>query len=219
MDHDEKLTRLADDLEQVKSAIARSATVLREVAGPFHYRWLVGYLGIAVVAFCLLFHFVPRAYGGFAATPAWVRTLLVVGAIAAALAGSVVKLLTVGRLAQSVDRRLTFLSFFRRYYAPMIAHLYPPLILITVGVCAWLVATGRPSAIVGTLGLFGGLMLNLMGANLRQAEYLAFGYWMLSAGAASFFVPALPAVLWVAIVFGAGSLVFSAATMLPGRRR
>ncbi len=131
MDRDEKLSRLADDLEQVKSAITRSATVLREVAGPWHYRWMVGYLGVAVVAFSLLFHFVPRAYGGFAATPAWARALLVVGAIAATLAGSVVKLLTVGRLAQSVDRRLTFLSFFRRYYAPLVAHLYPPLILIT----------------------------------------------------------------------------------------
>jgi hypothetical protein len=180
---------------------------------------MVGYLGVAVVAFSLLFHLVPRAYGGFTATPAWVRALLVVGAIAAALAGSVVKLFTVGRLAQSVDRRLNFLSFFRRYYAPLVAHLYPPLILITAGVCAWLAATGRPSAIVGTLGLFGGLMLNFLGANLRQAEYLAFGYWMLLAGAASLFVPGLPAALWVAIVFGAGSLAFMAATMLLGRRR
>ncbi len=135
------------------------------------------------------------------------------------IAGGIVKTLTIRRAARSVDRRLTVLAFFTRYYGPMVTHLYPPLILILIGVCAWLLATGRGFSIVGTIGLFSGILLNLLAAAFRQNEYLAFGYWLLLTGAASFFVPGLSAALWFAIVFGVGCLVFSAAATVMARRR
>lgn len=197
MDRDEMLSRLADDLEHMKSAVRRSASVLREVAGPSHYKGLLWYLGSAIVALCLLF----------------------AGAVVVALSASAFKLLTVGRVARAVDRRLTALSFFRQYYAPVIVHLYPPLILIAAGVTAWLAATDRGFFTVGTVGLFSGVMLNLLGVNLHQDEYLVFGYWMLLTGAASLFVPGLPAALWAAIVFGGGCFAFAAAVTVLGRRR
>jgi hypothetical protein len=219
MDRDDQLTRLAEDLEQVRSAVSRSSTVLREVMGPTHYRGLLLYAGSASIVLCLAFHFVPLAYGGFAAAPAWLRAVLVVATVAAVLGGGVAKMLTMGRAARLVDRRLTVISFFRRYYGPMIVHLYPPLILMLLGVCAWLLATGRGFYIVGTIGLFSGILMNLLGAALRQHEYLVFGYWLLLAGAASFFVPGLSAALWFAVVFGLGCLVFSAAAAVMARRR
>ncbi len=219
MDRDEQLARLAEDLEQVRSAVNRSATVMREVMGPSHYRGLLLYAGFATLALCLAFHFVPLAFGGFAATPEWLRATLVSAAVAAVIVGGIVKTLTIRRAARSVDRRLTVLAFFTRYYGPMVAHLYPPLILILIGVCAWLLVTDRGFYVVGTIGLFSGILLNLLAAAFRQNEYLAFGYWLLVAGAASFFVPGLSPALWFAIVFGAGCLVFSAASALAARRR
>lgn len=219
MDRDDQLARLAEDLEQVRSAVNRSATVMREVMGPSHYRGLLLYAGFATLALCLVFHFVPLAYGGFAATPEWLRAVLVGIAIAAVFCGGIVKMLSIGRAARSVDRRLTVLAFFRRYYGPMVTHLYPPLILILIGVCAWLFATGRGFYVVGTIGLFSGILMNLLAAAFRQNEYLAFGYWLLLAGAASFFVPGLSAALWFAIVFGVGCLVFSSAATVMARRR
>ena len=100
MDRDEKLARLADDLEQVKSAISRSATVMREVMGPSHYRGLLRYAGIATLALCLAFHFIPLSYGGFAATPEWLRAVLIGATVTAVLGGGVVKMLSVGRAAR-----------------------------------------------------------------------------------------------------------------------
>ncbi len=216
---EEMISRLADDLELVKSAVSRSSTVLREVAGPSRYRGLLWYIGGATIVLGLLFHFVPAAYGGFASTPAWVQVVLFVGAIAVALSAALVKLVTVGRAARAVDPRLGVLSFFRQHYAPVIVHLYPPLILITAGVCAWLASTGRGAAVVGTLGLFSGLMLNLLGVNMRQHEYLVFGYWTMLGGAASLFVHSLSPALWVAIVFGGGCLVCAGAATAADRRR
>jgi hypothetical protein len=219
MDREDQLARLAEDLEQVRSAVNRSATVMREVMGPSHYRGLLLYAGFATLALCLAFHLVPLAYGGFAAAPAWLRTVLVVATVAAVLGGGVAKMLTVGRAARAVDRRLTVLAFFRRYYGPMVVHLYPPLVLTLLGVCAWLLATGRGFYVVGTIGLFSGVLMNLLGAAFRQGEYLVFGYWLLLAGAASFFVPGLTAALWFAVIFGLGCLVFSAAATVMARRR
>jgi hypothetical protein len=86
-------------------------------------------------------------------------------------------------------------------------------------VCAWLLATGRGFYIVGTIGLFSGILMNLLAAAFRQSEYLAFGYWLLLAATASFFVPGLSAALWFAIVFGVGCLVFSTAAAAMARRR
>jgi hypothetical protein len=219
MDRDEKIAQLAEDLEQVRSAVNRNATVLREVMGPMHYRGLLLYSGIASIALCLAFHLVARAYGGFAPAPSWMRAVLVIATAAAVIGGGVAKMLTVDRAARSADRRLSVASFFRRYYGPMIVHLYPPLILMLLGVCAWLFATGRGFYVVGTLGLFSGILMNLLAAAFRQNEYLVFGYWALLAGAASFFVPGLSAALWFAIVFGLGCLAFSTAATLLARRR
>lgn len=148
MDRDDRLSRLADDLELVRSAVNRNSTVLREVMGPMHYRGLLAYAGAACIALCLAFHFVPRPYGGFAASPAWVRAMLVGATIAAVIGGGAAKLLSLRKAARSVDERLTVLTFFRRYYGPMVAHLYPPLILTLLGVAAWLLATGGASFFV-----------------------------------------------------------------------
>lgn len=219
MDRDERLSRLADDLELVRSAVNRNSTVLREVMGPMHYRGLIAYSGAACLALCLAFHFVPRLYGGFAASPMWVRALLVGAAIAAVIGGGAAKLLSLRKAARSVDARLTVLAFMRRYYGPMVVHLYPPLILMLLGVAAWLLATGRGFYVVGTIGLFSGIMLNLLGAAFRQHEYLVFGYWLLATGGASFFVPGLSAALWFGIVFGLGCLVFVAAATVTAQRR
>jgi len=219
MDREDRIARLAEDLEQVRSAVNRSSTVLREVMGPTHYRGLLLYAGGASIVLCLAFHFVIQAHGGFAPAPAWLRAVLVIATVAALLGGGVAKMLTVGRAARAVDRRLTVLAFFRRYYGPMVVHLYPPLVLTLLGVCAWLLATGRGFYVVGTIGLFSGTLLNLLGAAFRQTEYLVFGYWLLLSGAASFFVPGLTAVLWFAVLFGLGCLVFSAAATVMARRR
>jgi hypothetical protein len=219
MDREEQISRLAEDLEQVRSAVSRSSTVLREVMGPTHYRGLLLYAGSASIALCLAFHAVIHAYGGFGPAPAWLRAVLVIATVAAVLGGGVAKMLTVGKAARSVDRRLTVLAFFRRYYGPMVIHLYPPLVLTLLGVCAWLLATGRGFYVVGTIGLFSGILLNLLGAAFRQTEYLVFGYWLLLAAAASFFVPGLTAALWFAVVFGLGCLVFCAAATMMARRR
>lgn len=219
MDRDRELERLAADLEKVKNAVNRSSLVLREVMGPVHYRGLLLYAGFATIALCLAFHFAPLPWGGFAQSPAWLRSLLVVASAGAVLGGGLAKMLTVGRAARAVDRRLTVLSFFRRYYGPLVIHLYPPMILILLATCAWLLATGRGFSVIGVLGLFSGILLNMLGSVFRQAEYLVFGYWTLLAGAASFFVPGLSPALWVAVIFGMGCLLFSAVATGMARRR
>jgi len=219
MDRDDKLARLAEDLELVRSAVNRSSAVLREVLGPMHYRGLLAYSGSACVVLCLAFHFVPRLYGGFAASPTWVQAVLVGASIAAVVGGGAAKMLPVGRAARSVDRRLTVLAFFRRYYGPMGVHLYPPLILTLLGVSAWLLATGRGFYVVGAIGLFSGILMNLLAAAFRQGEYLAFGYWMLLTATASFFVAGLSAALWFGIIFGFGCLVSAVSITVRARRR
>jgi hypothetical protein len=219
MDRDRQIERLAEDLEQVKSAINRSAIVMREVMGPAHYRLLVLYAGIATLALCLAFHFAPLPWGGFAASPAWLRWLLVAAAVIGLVGGGLVKTLSVSRAARAVDRRLGFFSFFRRYYGFMVVHLYLPLGLILLGVCGWLLATGRASFVAGAMGLFSGILMNLLAVTFRQNEYLVFGYWLLATSAASFFVPGLAPALWFAVIFGLGCLVFWAAAVLVSRRR
>lgn len=219
MERDERLEKLAQDLEQLKSAVSRSAIVMREVMGPWHYRALLVYAGIGATAISLGWHVAIRFHGSFAASPAWLRAVLVVVTALAVAGGGLVKALSVSRAARSVDRRLGFFSFFRRYYGPMVVHLYLPLALILLGASAWLLATGRGVHVVGAIGLFSGILMNLLAATFRQDEYLVFGYWLLVTAAASFLVPGLSPALWFAVIFGLGCLAFAAAGALMARRR
>ncbi len=219
MDRDRQLERLAADLETVKNAVNRSASVLREVMGPVHYRGLLLYAGAATIALCLAFQLAPLPWGSFAASPAWLRSLLVAATAAAVIGGGVVKTLSVSHATHAVDRKLGFFSFFRRYYGSIVVHLYLPLALILVGACAWLLATGRGFFVVGAIGLFAGILMNILGSPFRQRQYLLFGYWLLLTSAASFFVPGLPPALWFAVIFGFGCLgLWTAATLARPQR-
>ncbi len=215
-----RIAKLMRDLEEIKAAVRRNSPILREILTARFYWWLVLTLGVAVVVFSVIMHFLVVGYGSYSAIPASLRATFWIVAAAAGVTLYVFRVRGVLSVIHAIDPRLTFWSFFGDHDIGEFFHLYGPFLLITVTTTIWLARTGNSFYIVGTWALCLGLTCNLIAFATHLLEYYVLGYAYMIAGALSFFIPGVSASLWTGICFGGGSVAYAAVSevMRRGRR-
>lgn len=212
------LGQLLRDLEVIKEATKRNRVVLREVYSPERLRFFMLYFATAVVLVSLLFQYCIDLYGSYAALPPVVRLLLYVVIVVMGLSIAVLKWVSIGRSAKSVDSKLSMWAILRDHMRSFIVHIYLPFFLLTLGCAYFVAATGHGAAIVGILAIFMALVMNYVGITVGLADYLAFGYWLLVTGVLSLLLPAVAAGIWIAICFGGGAYFLLIAAAVRKRR-
>jgi len=211
--HDRKqIARLMRDLDEIKAAVKRNNSLLRELVTSRFYWWLVVLFGFVIAAFSLALQYLVTRHGGYGAIPPSVRTVFWIAAAIAGVATYVFRVTGVLRTVRRLDPRLTIWSLFWDHNLGEFFHVMGPLILIAAGVTVALARLGQPFFIVATWGLAFGVIWNLVGFAVHLVELYVMGYWYIAAAALSCFVPGVSASVWTAICVGGGSLAYVATT-------
>lgn len=204
----EEIAQLIRDLSEIRAAVRRNQSILREMVEGARFELYIVMMGIAVSAVALLFTAVTRSYGAFAEAPPGVRALLF-GLVALTTIGFSfwkwrVMRSSVGSNDGEVGPWKAVASFYRGPFLPYLV----PLLVLTGGVITYLALSGNGSFIVGTTAIASGLLLNDLSSRIRAREYYLFGFWLMAGGAVSFFLRGIAGGVWCAIIYGGACLVF-----------
>jgi len=213
----EEIAQLVRDLTEIKAAVGRNHTILRELVEGKNFELYMFAVGTAVTVIALLFSGVIDRYGSVSAAPAEVRLGLYV-LVAVASVGSVLwKWLVLRRTASRIDRKLVPWSVIGEFYRESLLPSVLPMLLVTAGAIVYLLLTGRSYFVIGTVAIAAGIVLNDLSSRLRTREYYLFGFWLFASGAASLFLTSISGGVWCAISFGGACFAFVAATEISKR--
>jgi hypothetical protein len=214
MGGESRMDQLARDLEYIKAAVERNRPLLREIFSAPNFRSLSLLLGFFVAGLSVAFQVTIGRFGSFAVSPAWARALLLSLVGAGFLGVTVMKAVAVRRSLKRVDARLGYGAVFRELFLASLLHVFVPVLASGIAVVVFLALRGFGHLIVGAVGVLIGVLLNILGANLRTASYFAAGYWAMGTGAMSLFLGAIPGALWSALCFGGTCFAFALAAAL-----
>ncbi len=208
-----QIARLLRDLDEIKVAVKRNRTVLRELVVTPIFRWLIPGFGAAVLVLAALFQYLIGLYGSYAAIPTPVLGAIWTCSAAALAAFSAAKIIGISLAIKKIDPELSRWKLFTTQYAG-VAHISVPLLVITVGASIHFARAGQALPIVGICGIYYGIIANALASAVSMSEYLVYGYWLMASASACFFFPGIPATVWAVIVFTGGSAAFAVSTAI-----
>lgn len=213
----DNINQLVKDLEFIKAAVKRNHPVFQQWAAATPMKLLMAYYGTGTIIVALLFQFSIGQYGSFTAIPGTVKVLLFAFLAVIGISATFLKWATMNRSARRIDRGLGMWSLLWKYYMYRGIHVYAPLTVLTFGLIVYFAFHGPSRLIIGVVGLYVGVLMNIFAIAVSLFEYYVFGYWMLAAGVLSFLLPGVAGGIWIA-VYGAGCFAFIAATAVRAGR-
>jgi hypothetical protein len=215
---EERLERLARDIDELKAAVKKNDPLLREILTQKGWILLALGGGLGVSLFALPAHFLSAAYGGFDAIPAPARAALWAALALACVGGGTWKLLLISRRIVEVDRKSSLGDVMESFFGVGSIHVTAGMLVAITAAIAFSSWSGSPWHALPAIGIALGLWMNSVGAQTRVREYLAAGWWSIVSGCAGlFFVPKAP-FLWIFIIFAGMFFAFGVSIALSPRR-
>jgi hypothetical protein len=218
----EELEALRRDIADLRRAVRKANPFLRAVVQLRSYAILSIPLGILVLVFCLVSHFLVQSYASLAAVPAAWKTAFWIAVTIMLVGGSALKWIVLSRRAAQIEKGATFVTAVKAMYGGGgWMNLNLPITLCMVVVSVYTSLAGHPWLIMSTVAIFLGLICNSFALALERGEYLVTGWYALLSGLASlFFVEAAP-FIWTAIVWAGIFFVYAASGLyyLPREER
>jgi hypothetical protein len=207
----EELDTLRRDIDDLRKAVRRANPFLRSIVAMRGYAILSIPLGLLLLAFCLVSHFLVLSYGSFHAVPtAWKTASWIAFAVFLA-ASSAVKWAIITKRAAQLEKGATFMTAVKAMYGSSWINLSLPSTLCLVAFVAYAILIGEPWYIVPSAAVCLGLICLSIGQAVERKEYIATGWYSLISGLASlFFVESAP-FIWTAVVWAGIFLVYAAA--------
>ncbi len=216
MESRDNINRLVKDLEYIKAAVKRNQPVFQQWAATTPMRLLMGYYGAGTIAVALLFQLFIIHYASFGGIPEMVKILLFAFLAVIAISATFLKWATMSRSAKRIDRKLGMWSLVWKYYFYRGIHVHAPLAALTFGLIFYFCLYGPGRFIIGVVGMYTGLYMNLFAVTVNLLEYYVFGYWMIAASILSLLLPGIPGGFWVAL-YGVGCYAFVVAVGIRER--
>jgi hypothetical protein len=206
----EELEGLRRDIDELRRAVRKANPFLRAIVALRSYALLSIPLGVLVLAFCLISHFLVQSYASLAAVPAAWKTAFWISFSVFLIGAWTLKWLVLGRRAAQVEKGATIITALKAMYGGGWMNLNLPLALCMMVGAAFAIVIGHPWYIASSVAIFLGLVCNSLALALERREYVVTGWYALLSGLASlFFIESAP-FLWTAAVWAGIFFVYAA---------
>jgi hypothetical protein len=204
-----ELDKLLGDIKSIKSVIGRNRPLIQQIMLPVNFRLVTLLIGISVIVFSLIFHFMIERYGSYNEIPQQIRYLMWFLLIADYLLLGILKRVFWLRSMREYGRKISFSQIIREMYSFHTYHVWVPAILMIIILSVFLVNIGQAYYIVPTISIGMGIAYNFMGALTSLRAYLISGYWMFITGTGVLLYPNLSVVIALILSLGCGMLLFA----------
>lgn len=220
MNNEGDIQKLVEDLQLVKSAVARSNSIFRfiNVSQAMALVGLWGGIGIALLAG--FSYFLTAYYGEFATAPLVLQVTFYIFLALFLAAVGIFKIRIVLKHARKTYQDITVLRLIDDVYTEQSIPLIVPFALAAAGLLAFLLSRGLTIYIVPVISMLLGLIFISFVSIFYFKEMLVAGNWLLITGLVTlFFVEDIPSSLAVIITFACGFVLLYAANRFMGKTK
>ena len=220
MHNESDIRKLVEDLQLVKSAVARSNSIFRfiNISQAMALVGLWGGIGIAVLAG--FSYFLTAYYGEFAAAPLVLQVAFYIFLALFLAAVGILKIKMILKHARKTDQEITVHRLIDDVYTPQTISLVLPFALAGGGILAFLISGGLGIYIVPAFSILLGLIyISLVNVFYFKEMYVT-GNWLLFSGLITlFYAERIPLSLAVIITFACSFILLYAANRFMGKAR
>jgi len=217
MDED-RLERLARDIDELKAAVRKNDPLLREIMTRRGWIVLAFGGGLGVALFALPAHFLSLVYGSFDAIPTAWRGAIWAALVLASIGGGTWKFLLISRRIGEVDKASSLRDVLDSFFGIGSIHVTGGMLTAIAAAIAFATWVGSPWHALPAVGVVLGIWMNSIGAQTRVSEYLVAGWWSIVTGCAGLFFVTKAPFLWVFVILGGMFFSFGAAIAFSSRR-
>lgn len=199
------MDRVIEDLKFIKTAIAKSSSIMRWLPLSRVMRRVYLMAGLIMTVFCGVLYLVTVKYGSLIEAPLWIRVSSFGSAIVAFVSVAAYKALSILAGARKIRSDYTLSRLMRDVYTGQTMVVMVPFIIVAVGIVAFLVGRGLSQYIVPSIAILLGLLLNALVTVFSLKELLVGGDWFIVTGLLGLFLgERLDPLLGLILTFGLG---------------
>ncbi|MBW1944828.1 MAG: hypothetical protein JRJ51_18620 [Deltaproteobacteria bacterium] len=203
-----EIEKLLEDISFIKAVISKNRPLLEEVLMPARFRLLFLVVGLSIVIFCSVFHFLIGLYGSYEGIPALFKNIVYLVLLADFVFLLVLRYTRILRFLVKADENRDLRGALDGFFSSRLIHVFIPLVILTVLLSVYSATRGSAYYIVPTISIGLGLLYNFFGSMTEIRQWLISGYWFLGSGILSLVFP-MPTPIAISLSLGCGLLLFS----------
>lgn len=212
----QQIEQVLSELDSLKMIINQNKTLLHQAILPRHFRTFSFIMGIMVLAFSLVYHFLLVYFGNYDAIPSHVK-----GTIGVAVAVfSVFSLPLMAKLwgdsLKKENKELSLEKAIESYFTYRVYIFLIPVEISGIGFAIYFYLHGIPYYVIPIFAIVFGLHHALIGSLAESIQWALNGYWFFATALFVAFNP-ISAPLAVGLTFGCGFLLFAVSSLVADK--
>jgi MFS family permease len=201
------IEQLLEDITQIKSVISRNKPLLRQIYLPASIRMVALILGVGIIAFSGVFHFLITSFGSWVAVPGLYKIIVFAAMSLVFIFALALKAVNILRTVSKVDKKITMLKVYREALSFRVGNVNIPVLALIVFFSVYVSIHISPYYIIPAFSIGMGLIANFIGSITELKQFIIMGYWQLIAGVAVIVFTVSPMVA-VSVTIGCSYILF-----------
>lgn len=203
--------KLLEDIAAIKSAIAKSRPIMKQLLLPEHFKVVSYVSGAGIVTVSMIYYLLLKYYTSYSAIPEALRIVMIGVITVLLLTVWILKGLLWMKSVRTVNKDLGFFQMLGHLYSGQILHVWTPVTILNVFFVLFFYRIGRMDLIVPLLCFGVGFIYNMIGGMTKSRQFLITGYWLFLTGCLSIVFDHVSALIWLTVSLGFGLIFFGAA--------